>query len=24
VLIWIPNIVFFGLGTVLFFRLSKR
>ena len=24
VLIWIPNLVFFGLGTVLFFRLSKR
>jgi lipopolysaccharide export system permease protein len=23
-LIWIPNVVFFALGTVLFFRLSKR
>jgi lipopolysaccharide export system permease protein len=23
-LIWIPNVVFFALGTVLFFRLSRR
>jgi lipopolysaccharide export system permease protein len=23
-LIWVPNLVFFGLGTVLFFRLSKH